>query len=134
MGLHLTETLREYWIDRSNKISEELDPIKNKARLETSPAQWTKIQDIIDNISRETTQELKRKKTTVKIDQGPQGPQLQKRQNTRERFKRIITHNIINLSRHQLTHGETSLLSKGLNVIPTPKKKNIQPRFYKIFY
>ena len=78
-GLHLTETLREYWIDRSNKLSEELDPIKNKARLETSPAQWTKIHDIIDNISRETTQELKRKKSTVKIDQGQQAQQLQKR-------------------------------------------------------
>ena len=38
-GLQLTETLREYWIDRSNKLSEELDPIKNKARLETSPVQ-----------------------------------------------------------------------------------------------
>ena len=46
-GLHLIETLREYWIDRANKLSKELDPIKNKARLETSPAQWTKIQDII---------------------------------------------------------------------------------------
>ena len=75
-GLNLTETLREYEIDRSNKLSEELDPIKNKARLETSPAQWTKIQDITDNISRETTQELKRKKSTVKIDQGQQAQQL----------------------------------------------------------
>ena len=59
----------------------------NKARLETSPTQWTKIQEIIDNISRETTQELKRKKSTMKIDQGPQGPQLQKRQNIREGSK-----------------------------------------------
>ena len=83
-GLHLTETLREYWIDRANKLSEKLDPIKNKARLETSIAQWTKMRDIIDNISRETTQELKRKKSTVKIDQGQQAQQLQKRQNTRE--------------------------------------------------
>ena len=86
-GLHLTHALREYWIDRSNKHSEELDPIKNKVRLESSPAQWTKIQEIIDNISRETTQELKRKKSTIKIDQGPQGPQLQERQNTREGSK-----------------------------------------------
>ena len=28
------------------------------------------------------------------------------------RFKRTLTHNIINLSRYQLTPGETSLLSK----------------------
>ena len=119
-GLHLTQALREYCIDRSNKLSEELDPIKNKARLETSTAQWTKIQEIIDNISRETTQELKRKKSTIKIDQDHQGPQLQKRQNTR-RFKRTLTHNIINLSRYQLTPGEISLLSKGHNFLPTPK-------------
>ena len=43
IGLHLTETLRDYWIDRANKLSEELDPIKNKVRLETSPAQWNKM-------------------------------------------------------------------------------------------
>ena len=82
-GLHLTETLRDYWIDRVNKLSKELDSIKNKVRLETSPAQWNRIQDIIDNISRETTQDLKRKKNTVRIDKGKQ-TQQQKRQNTRE--------------------------------------------------
>ena len=37
------------------------------------------------------------------------------------RFKRTLTY-IINLSKHELTHGESSLLSKGLNFIPTPKK------------
>ena len=37
------------------------------------------------------------------------------------RFKRTLTH-IINLSRYKLTPGEISLLSKGLNFIPTPKK------------
>ena len=83
-GLHFTNALKEYWIDRSNKLSEELDPNKKKARLETSPTQRTRIQEIIDNISSETTQKLKRKKSTIKIDQDPQGPQLQKRQNTRE--------------------------------------------------
>ena len=77
-ALHLTETLRDYWIDRVNKLSAELDPIKNKVRLETSPAQWNKIQDIIENISRDTTQDLKRK-STVKIDQGKQTQQQQKR-------------------------------------------------------
>ena len=39
------------------------------------------------------------------------------------RFKRTIIH-IINLSKYQLTPGETSLLSKGLNFIPTPKKEH----------
>ena len=53
-GIQLTETLRDYWIDRSKKLNEELDPIKNKVRLETSPTQWNKIQEIIESISRET--------------------------------------------------------------------------------
>ena len=81
-GLHLTEILRDHWIDRANKLSKELDPIKNKVRLETSQAQWNKIQDIIENISRETSQDLKRKKSTVRIHQGKSTQQ--KRQNTRE--------------------------------------------------
>ena len=79
-GLHLTETLRDYWIDRSQKWNEELDPIKNKVRLETL-AQWSKIQDIIESISREISQDLKRK-NTAKVDQSKQTQQ--KRQNTRE--------------------------------------------------
>ena len=76
-------TLKEYWIDRAKKLTEELEPIKNKVRLETSPAQWNKIQGIIENISRETSQDLKRKKSTVRLDQSKPTPQ-QKRQNTRE--------------------------------------------------
>ena len=82
-GLHLTETLKEYWIDRAQKLTEELEPIKNKVRLETSPAQWNKIQGIIENISRETSQYLKRKKNTVRLDQSKPTPQP-KRQNARE--------------------------------------------------
>ena len=74
-GLHLTETLKDYWIERAKKLSEELEPIKNKVRLETSPAKWNKIQGIIENISRETSQDLKRKKSTVRLDQGKSTPQ-----------------------------------------------------------
>ena len=40
------------------------------------------------------------------------------------RCKRTLIHNIINLSGYQLTPGETSLLSKGINFIPTPKKEH----------
>ena len=82
-GLQLTETLKEYWMERAKKLTEELEPIKNKVRLETSPAQWNKIQDIIENISKETSQDLKRKKSTVRLEQNKPIPQ-QKRQNTRE--------------------------------------------------
>ena len=80
--LHLTETLKDYWTERANKLTEELEPIKNKVWLETSPSQWNKIQGIIGNISRETSQDLKRKKSTVRLDQSKPTPQ-QKRQNTR---------------------------------------------------
>ena len=62
-GLQLTETLKECWGDRANKLTEELEPIKNKVRLETSPAQWNKIQAIIENISRETSQTSRERKT-----------------------------------------------------------------------
>ena len=41
-GLQLTETLKDYWTERAKKLIEELDPIKNKVRLETSPAQWNR--------------------------------------------------------------------------------------------
>ena len=63
------------------------------------------IQGIIENISRETSQDLKRKKSTVRLDQSKPTPQ-QKRQNTREGSR------------------EPSPLSKGLNFIPTPKKEH----------
>ena len=79
----LTETLKEYWIERAKKLTEESEPIKNKVRLDTSPAQWNRIQDIIENISRETSQDLKRKKSTVRLEQNKSIPQ-QERQNTRE--------------------------------------------------
>ena len=89
----------------------------------TSPTKWTKIQEIIANISRDTTQELKRKKSTIKIDQVFQGPHLLKRQNTRE-GSRGPPPTSPNLSKYQVTHGETLLLSKGLIFIPTPHKKH----------
>ena len=78
-------------------------------------------QDPVNN--RETTQELKRKKRTIKTDQDPQDQHLQKKQNSR-RFKRTITHNITNLGKYQLTTGEISLLSKGLTFIPTLHKEH----------
>ena len=50
----------------------------------------------------------------------------------KRRFKRTLIH-IINLSKYELTHGETSLLSKGLNFIPTPKR-NTQLNSYRTYY
>ena len=41
------------------------------------------------------------------------------------RFKKNQPNNIINLSSHTLTPGETSLLTKGLNFIPTPYQEHL---------
>ena len=41
----------------------------------------------------------------------------------KRRFHRTLTH-ITNISKCKLTPGETSLLSEGLNFIPTPKKEH----------
>ena len=120
-GLHLTETLKEYWIDRAKKLTEELEPIKNKVRLETSPAQWNKIQGIIENISRNITRpQEKEEHSEIRTKQINTTANETKHQ---RRFQRTITH-IINISKYKLTPGETSLLSKGLNFIPTPKKEH----------
>ena len=40
------------------------------------------------------------------------------------RFKRFLPRNIINLSIYTLDKGEISLISKGLNFTPTPKKEH----------
>ena len=48
--------------------------------------------------ARETSQDLKRKKSTIKIDQNKQ--QTAKRTKHQRRFKRTLTH-IINLSKYQ---------------------------------
>ena len=124
-GLHLTQALREYWIGRSDKLSEELDPIKNKARLETSPAQWTK-QD-----TRNNRQHLQRNHSGTEEEEEYHQNRSRHSSSTstektkhQRRFERTLTHNNINLSIYQLTPGEISLLSKGLNFIPTPNKEH----------
>ena len=91
-------------------------------RLETSPTQWNKIQDIIESISRETFIRSE-KEEEHNQDRLEQTNTTTKRQNTREGLRGPHTH-IINLSKYQLTPGEISLLSKGLNFIPTPKREH----------
>ena len=120
---------KDYWIDRANKLSEELDPIKNKVRLETSPTQWNKIQEIIENISKDHIRLEKKEHSENKLRQTNTTKEKTKHHKT---FKRTLTH-IINLSKHHLTPGETSLLSKELNFIPTPYKEHSAQLLQNIF-
>ena len=123
-GLHLTQALRDYWIDRSNKLNEEQDPIKNKARLDTSPAQWTKIQEIIDKYLQRNHPGTEEEEEYHQNRSGPSRSTTTEKTEHQRRFKRTLTYIIINLSRYHLTPGEKSLLSKGLNFIPTQNKEH----------
>ena len=123
-GLHLTQAQREYWIDRSNQPTEELDPIKDKASLGDFPC-------TVDQDTRNNRQHLQRNHPgTEEEEEYHQNISRPSRSTTTEktkhqrRLKRTLTHNIISLSRYQLTPGEISLLSKGLNFIPRPNKEH----------
>ena len=100
--------LRDYWRDRSRRLEQEYSPILTNLKSLTSQDQWSTVEYILEQIARET-QELKRKKprqpapTTNNINQA----------------KRNVR--ITGLSNHQLSRDEINLLSKGLNVIPTPR-------------
>ena len=67
---------------------------------------------------------IKKKEKYHKNRSRPPGSTTAEKAKHHRRFKRTITHNITNLSKHQLTPGETSLFSKGLNIIPKPHKEH----------
>ena len=62
-GLILTEKLRDYWRDRSSRLEKEYSPILNNLKSLTNQDQWGTVEDILEQIARETQQELKRKKS-----------------------------------------------------------------------
>ena len=66
----------------------------------------------------------KKKEKHHKNRSRPPRSTLAKKAKHQRRFKRTITHNITNLSKHQLTPGKISLLSKGLNFIPMSHKQH----------
>ena len=61
-GLILTENLRDYWKDRSRRLQQEYSLILNNLKSLTNQDQWNTVEDILEQIARETQQELKRKK------------------------------------------------------------------------
>ena len=81
----------------------------------TNQDQWNTVEDILEQIARETQQELKRKKPRQQHNK----PSQNKCKNCRFKKPNIP---ITNLSNHQLSRDEISLLSKGLNFIPTPRR------------
>ena len=80
-------------------------------------------QDRGNDPSRETTQELQRKKSTIRIDQGPQDQHLQKRQNTRDGSRGpspTTSPTWASVNSHLESYHYSP---KGLHFIPTPHKK-----------
>ena len=62
-GLILTEKLRDYWRDRPRRLEQEYSPILNNLKSLTNQDQWSTVEDILEQIARETQQELKREKS-----------------------------------------------------------------------
>ena len=61
-GLILTEKLRDYWKERARRLETEYSPVLTNLKSLTNQDQWSTIEDILEQIARETQQELKRKK------------------------------------------------------------------------
>ena len=61
-GIVLTKKLKDYWIDRKTRLESEYSPIHNNLKSISTQEQWTTIEDILDQTSREIQQELKRKR------------------------------------------------------------------------
>ena len=61
-GLILTEKLRDYWKDKSRRLKQEYSPILTNLKSLINQDQWNTVEEILEQIARETQQELKRKK------------------------------------------------------------------------
>ena len=62
-GLVLTKKLQDYWTNRVTRLETEYSPIYNNLKSVSTQEQWNTVEDILEQTSRETQQELKRKKT-----------------------------------------------------------------------
>ena len=58
-GLVLTKKLQDYWTNRVTRLEEEYSPIYNNLKSISTQEQWNTIEDILEQTSRETEQELK---------------------------------------------------------------------------
>ena len=70
-GLVLTKKLQDYWTNRVSRLESEYSPIYNNLKSISTQEQWNTIEDILEQTSRETQQELKRKKPRQLNQQPP---------------------------------------------------------------
>ena len=88
----------------------------------TNQDQWSTVEDILEQIARETQQELKEKEIQTTHPYSNQQQSGQKKYENCGYKKPNFP--ITNLSDHQLSRDEINLLSKGLNFIPTPRREH----------
>ena len=117
-GLILTEKLRDYWKDRSRRLQQKYSPVLTNLKYLTNQDQQNTVEDILEQIARETQQELKRNPNNKQFQQHNK-PGQKKCKNCRYKKPNIP---ITNVSNHLLSRDEISLLSEGLNFIPMPRK------------
>ena len=61
-GLVLAKKLQDFWTNRVTRLEAEYSPIYNNIKSIGTQEQWNTIEDILEQTSRETQQELERKK------------------------------------------------------------------------
>ena len=74
-GLVLTKKLQDYWTKRVTRLEAEYSPIYNNLKSISTQEQWNTIEDILEQTSRETQQELKRKQPNPQPSTSSNSPQ-----------------------------------------------------------
>ena len=121
-GMILTEKLRDYWKERARRLGTEYSPILTNLKTLTNQDQWSTVEYILEQIARETQQELKRKKPKQQAASTNNNTTNQAKRNIRITGTRSPNIPIANLSNYQLSKDRVTLLTKGLNFIPTLRK------------
>ena len=104
---------------QSKKTRTRVFPILTNLKSLTNQDQWKTVEDILDQIAKGNPTRTKEKETQTKDKQQHNKPSQKKCKNCRFKEPNIP---ITNLSNHQLSRDEISLLSKGLIFIPTPRR------------
>ena len=120
-GLVLTKKLQDYWTNRVTRLETEYSPIYNNLKSLSTQEQWNTIEDNLEKTSRELNRTKKKENQTTQPTTNYQPQQPSQKKHHIHRFKKPKPP-ITNLSSHTLTKHQISLLSRGLNFIPTAKK------------
>ena len=133
VGLILTEKLRDYWKDRARRLETEYSTFLTNLKSCTNQHQWSIIEDILEQTAQETQKELKRKKPKQLAAPTSSNTTNQAKRNIRIAGTRSQNILITNLSNYQLSRDQVTLLTKGLNFIPTTKRTILQ-KYFSIYY